>query len=540
MDYRKAVEEARRELLKKLLLTEEEAEKLAEEIVKKIQKELKPDLSNLDQLIDQYLEDYTNTLSDKLFSSVKKAAEIGIVRELPSLFTSPEEQKESLTSKVAEEIINFKYPDGLNLSERVWNWKEETKRGLKKALLNQARIRASAQKIAYELQHTLEQIEKKKFTVKLARQQLPKLVKKLKTTALLSISNGGDLTEWRKVVKQAERYIERLTDNIQYGMKPAYKKLIEELTRAIEERSEKAVHEAVKWWLYDKQLYRFKVITRTEMSDAYHRSVIESTKNNPLVIGYRWTLSRSHKIRDICDDLAHKDHGLGLPGIFPKDKVPHIKSLASHPQCLCYIVPVRASEVKGMDKVQRTQIQVRTILKDYHNMFSQIQTPEDLVVSFRNLFPTSKEYWRHVRKHAIPASVIEELSLDSWKAVKAKSAKLKPYQINYALQFLDTLAYLSNVAHVTLPNDPKGRIILFSHKKRLAVIIEPSGKVASLYELDKIKNWGEWKVQEISRGGTVLEVPVDKEIREISKSVQDVLRRLTRRFSSRQGFSRRR
>ena len=39
MDYQKAVEEARRKLLKKLLLTEKEAEKLAEEIVRWIKEQ---------------------------------------------------------------------------------------------------------------------------------------------------------------------------------------------------------------------------------------------------------------------------------------------------------------------------------------------------------------------------------------------------------------------------------------------------------------------------------------------------------------------
>ena len=530
MDYRKAVEEARRELLKKLLLTEEEAEKLAEEIVKKIQKKLKPDLSNLDQLIDEYLEDYANSLSDKLFSSVKKAAEIGIVGELSSLLTSPEEQKESLTSKVAEEIINFKYPDGLKLSERVWNWKEEMKQGLKRTLINQVKIRDSAQKIAYELQYTLERIEKGKFTQTLAEEQLPKFVKKLKATALLSAANGGDLTEWQKVVKQAEKYIEKLTDNIQYGMKPAYKKLIKDLTEAIKARSEEAINEAVKWWLYDKQLYRFKVIARTEMSDAYHRSVIESTKNNPLIVGYRWTLSRSHKIRDICDDLAHKDHGLGLPGVFPKDKVPRIKSLASHPQCLCYIVPVSATEVKGMNKVQRTQIQIRTILKDYSNMFSNIERKEELVQVFRNLFPGKRDYWVHLRRHAIPEKVRDELGIDSWKRAKALSKKLLPYQVNYALQFLDTLSYPSKIALVESPFNPINKIVFFSTKNRMALVMESSGKVVSVYEMDKFKSWDEWKTAETKAGSVVTEVEREPETQRAVERIRDRYKELVRRL----------
>jgi len=527
MEYEKLVEVTRKELLRKLLLTEEEANRLAREIVKKFQKELAPDLSNLDELIDKYLNEYADTLADKLFRTIKEAAEIGA---LPSFLpiTASEPTEPSLTSKVAEEIINYRYPDGLNLSERVWKWKRELQEGLKRTLLNQARIKASAQKIAYELQYTIEQIEKGEFTITMAEEQLPKIVKKLKQIALLSAANGGDLTEWRKVVKQAEKYIEKLTDNIQYGLKPAYKRLLKDLARAIEKRSEEAVNEAVKWWVYDKQLYNLRRIARTEMSNAYHLSIIKSTEKNPAVVGYRWTLSRSHKIRDICDDLAHKDHGLG-PGIFPKDKVPRIKCRASHPQCLCYILPVTATEVR-MDKVKRTQIQVRILLRDYANMFSDIKTKKELVQKFRELFPRSKEYWTHLRKHAIPKNVAEELGIDSWKKAKSLSQKLLPYQVSYALQFLDTLSYPDKIALIESSLNPISKLVFFSSKKRMALIMEPSGKVVSVYELDKFKSWDGWKSAEVKAGSIVTEVERDPETQRTIEGIRERYKRIVRRL----------
>ena len=75
MNYEKLVEATRKELLRKLLITEKEADRLAKEIVKKFQKELAPDLSNLDELIDKYLEIYANSLADKLFENLKAAAQ---------------------------------------------------------------------------------------------------------------------------------------------------------------------------------------------------------------------------------------------------------------------------------------------------------------------------------------------------------------------------------------------------------------------------------------------------------------------------------
>jgi len=519
MDYQRIVEATRKKLLKNILLTEEEADKLSREIVKAIQEKLRPDLSNLDRLIEEYLEEYANSLVDKLFKNIKTAAEAGFLTQALQVLQEPE--RENLTSKIVEELINHRYPDGLNLSERVWSWKKELKTGLKKTLINQAKIRNSAQKIAYELQYTIEQIEKGKFTITMAEEQLPKIVKKLKQTALLSAANGGDLTEWRKIVKQAEKYIEKLTDNIQYGLKPAYKKLIKDLTEAIEKRSEEAVHEAVKWWLYDKQLYRFKVIARTEMSNAYYRSVIESTKNNPFVVGYRWKLSRSHRIRDICDDLAHRDHGLGLPGVFPKDRVPLIQSLASHPQCLCYIEPVTASEVKGMDRIERVQIQVRTILKDYHNMISHAQSEEEFADFFRSLFKKSQDFWKHLFKHAIPKKVAQELRIDNWRKASRLSQKLLPFQINYAMQFVDTLSYIDKIAIQELPNSELTRLVFFSSKSKIAVVFESSGEVATLFELDKFKSWNAWKNYLSSRGIILEEVPIGKDIRKLSLEIRN-------------------
>ena len=119
MEYQEIVEATRKELFEKLLLTEEEADRLSKEIVKSIQKELKPDLSNLDQLIDQYLKNYANSLADKLFNSIKEAAAIGMIPQTFEPIKSSAESKDNFVSKVAEELINHRYPDGLNLSERV-------------------------------------------------------------------------------------------------------------------------------------------------------------------------------------------------------------------------------------------------------------------------------------------------------------------------------------------------------------------------------------------------------------------------------------
>jgi hypothetical protein len=191
-------------------------------------------------------------------------------------------------------------------------------------------------------------------------------------------------------------------------------------------------------------------------------------------------------------------------------------------------VPVTATEVKGMDRVKRTQIQVRTILKDYHSMFSNVRDDRELVETFQSLFADHQTYWRHIRRHALPKKVLQEFHIKTWEDVMKKSRKLFPYQVKYAFQFLDTLGYIEKLALQELPTHSIDRLIIFSSKNRVAVILDETGKVASLFELDIFKKWGEWKSYLISKGANILEVPIDEEIRrtslEIRKRSRSILR----------------
>jgi hypothetical protein len=183
-----------------------------------------------------------------------------------------------------------------------------------------------------------------------------------------------------------------------------------------------------------------------------------------------------------------------------------------------------------MDKVKKAQIQVRTLLKDYANMFSNIETREDLVQTFRKLFPGSKEYWKHLKKHAIPKNVIEELEINSWKKARSLSLKLMPYQMNYALQFLDTLSYPDKIALIESPFNPINKLVFFSSKKRMALVMEPSGKVVSVYELDKFKSWEDWKSAEVQAGSVVTEVERDPETQRAVERIRERYKRIIRRL----------
>jgi hypothetical protein len=173
-----------------------------------------------------------------------------------------------------------------------------------------------------------------------------------------------------------------------------------------------------------------------------------------------------------------------------------------------------------MDGVKRTQIQVRKILRNYYSMFSNIKDEKELVETFRSLFTDLQTYWRHIRRHALPKKVLQEFRIKTWKDVMKNSQKLFPYQVNYAFQFLDTLGYMEKLALQELPTHPIDRIIIFSSKSRVVVILDEIGKVASLFELDIFKNWGEWKNYLISKRANILEVPIDEEIRRTSLEIR--------------------
>jgi len=53
------------------------------------------------------------------------------------------------------------------------------------------------------------------------------------------------------------------------------------------------VDEAVRWYMYEKQLYNLKRITRTETARILNTAIVESYKDNPFVVGFKWVGAES-------------------------------------------------------------------------------------------------------------------------------------------------------------------------------------------------------------------------------------------------------
>lgn len=78
-------------------------------------------------------------------------------------------------------------------------------------------------------------------------------------------------------------------------------------------------------------------IARTEIATAMREAVYEANKGRKDVIGYRWLLSPSHPLPDICDVYAEHNEGLGKGVWSTPPSTPH-------PNCYCYIEPVKRKE----------------------------------------------------------------------------------------------------------------------------------------------------------------------------------------------------
>jgi len=80
-------------------------------------------------------------------------------------------------------------------------------------------------------------------------------------------------------------------------------------------------------------------LARTEINNSYRETLILSNDANPITLGVKWNVSKSHAAKpsspDICDVWAELDeYGLG-PGVYPAGRTP-----IDHPNGMCYLTEV--------------------------------------------------------------------------------------------------------------------------------------------------------------------------------------------------------
>jgi urease gamma subunit len=292
--------------------------------------------------IDKQTEELLRKLAEELYHKTTAL----ITHVVNAVNKTAKLQKDALVMQIAQEIINSRWDDGLKLSERFWDFSQQAIARLKNTIMEGIRYDNGVKTLMYKLQYTIEALEGQEFAVVL-KEQLPKWLKEFEESTRGLLVNAESKQAWEKIKRKVEKYIEKRSRE---GTYYAGKQLLKEIENALWEGKMELVNKAVRWWVYDKQLYRLKTIAWTEAAHAYLKATVELTKDEEEIVGYQWRLSRSHPRADICDVYANVDYGLGR-GVHPKGKLPR---LPAHPHCMCYLIPI--VKRKGMEEREKPHI----------------------------------------------------------------------------------------------------------------------------------------------------------------------------------------
>lgn len=319
-----------RQLAREILKHEGKIEGGAKQFSVKLAEKLRAQGYQLTPEIEAQLSDYLASMQGAIRTGIE-AAVVVAAKAAPTLPQS------AMVATLTEQAFNQRWPDGLKLSDRLWNWDQTARQGLTNVLRDAVKTGASVNKTVYDMQRTIERAHGgQRF--KIVEQYADDWVKELHDAATQMIHDPGARELWNATVADVE---ERVLGLKATGTRHAAERVFDQIKLAVSKGREELADKAVKWWLYDKQLYGLKRIARTEMATAMHQAVITGTEADDSIIGYQWRLSASHPITDICDYYANVEMGLGK-GVFTKDAVPHHKA---HPHCMCWLIP-RVTQIK--------------------------------------------------------------------------------------------------------------------------------------------------------------------------------------------------
>jgi hypothetical protein len=320
-DYPELYQRLAREILKH----EGKIEGDARQFVTRLVDTLKAEGRQITPAVQEELAHYLDSMQTGIKSGVTRAIEAAAAN-------MPGERLASDTiAKLAEQAFKERWPDGLSLSDRLWHWSQDVGDRLTKVLQDGIKHGESVNKIIYTMQRSIERAPGGR-PFRIIEKNAEDWVKELHESAVAMIHDPGARDVWQATVAEVEERILSLKPN---GTRSAAERVLDQIKQAVMAGKEELADRAVKWWLYDKQLYHLKRIARTEMATALHRAVIAGAEQDETIIGYQWRLSASHPATDICDYYASIDMGLGK-GVWSKEAVPRHKA---HPHCMCLLIP---------------------------------------------------------------------------------------------------------------------------------------------------------------------------------------------------------
>jgi len=326
-DYEQLYKRLAQEILKRDGQITADTSAFIKQFVAKLQAEGWQLSGDAEAALNSHLSGINHVIKDAIGSAVAVAAGLPL--------TAVSLQSETVL-KLAEQAFVEAWPDGLTLSDRLWRWKKDTRTGVQQQLQAGIRQGKAVNAVLYDMQRA---IERGGNRFKIVTDHADDWVTELHASATALIHEPEAKSSWKVVVGEAEERISMLKST---GSRHAAERVLDQIKKAVDKGSEELVDKAVKWWLYDKQLYNLKRIARTEMATAAHRAVIASVEGDASIIGFQWRLSGSHPTSDICDYYANIEMGLGK-GVWTKAAVPHHKA---HPHCMCLLIP-RGTPIKS-------------------------------------------------------------------------------------------------------------------------------------------------------------------------------------------------
>ncbi|PPD19103.1 MAG: hypothetical protein CTY24_11845, partial [Methylobacter sp.] len=288
-----------RQLAREILANEARSALSARELVDQLARRLNAKGYALTPEISRELTDYADSLKSSVRDGIEKAAKIAI--DLPVTLQS------ATIANLAEQAFNQRWPDGIMLSDRLFNFGEDIRSGLTDVLQQAVKAGQSTDKTVLVMQRTIERASAgQRFAIVQRYQE--DWVKDLYEAGVDLIRDPQTRKNWDRAIADVSERIDGLKVT---GSRRAAERVFSQIKLAVEQGREELADSAVKYWLYDKQLYSLKRIARTEMSVAMHQAVIAGTENDDTIIGYQWRLSSTHVVTDICDYYASIDMGLG-------------------------------------------------------------------------------------------------------------------------------------------------------------------------------------------------------------------------------------
>lgn len=216
----------------------------------------------------------------------------------------------------------FKSEKGLNLSQRIWNYCQQTKSefemGMSNVIADGIKKGTSAEEIGRKLRTYLNNPDM--------------MYRRYHTTIVLNDGTKKDVVKWRRrrVIDGKIRFVEEPLESVGQGV---YRSARKNALR----------------------------VARTEINAAYLRGHNERWRNEPFVIGQHIHVSPQHVIDDICNEIE---------GFYPKDFI----FVGWHPICLCTSDPIM---IDGEEKKEfYRRLMAGEDMSNYVSPFAIKDTPE--------------------------------------------------------------------------------------------------------------------------------------------------------------------